>query len=94
MAAKKVVVTGYEPWAHATENPTLDILSHLRGRNFPDIEMVTIEVPVETDKITPLVEETLDEHKPDLWISLGLYPGSPVVSVERTAANVRNGGRT
>lgn len=88
MAAKKVVVTGYEPWAQVTENPTLDILSHLRGRNFPDIEMVTLEVPVETDRITPLVEETLDEHKPDIWISLGLYPGSSVISVERTAANV------
>ena len=90
MSTKRVVVTGYQPWAHAAENPTLDVLSHLRGRNFDDIEMITVEVPVETDKITPLVEETLDKHEPDVWISLGLYPGASVVAVERLAANVRD----
>ena len=34
------------------------------------------------------MDEALEAHKPDIWISLGLFPGSPVVAVERTAANV------
>ena len=90
MAAKRVVLTGYEPWSHASENPTLDLLDRARERNFADVELITIRVPVESSRITPLVDEALDTHRPDIWISLGLYPGSPVVSVERTAANVRD----
>jgi pyroglutamyl-peptidase len=90
MTAKRVVLTGYEPWSHASENPTLELLDRAAARNYSDIELVTLRVPVESDKIAPLVNEALDEYKPDVWISLGLFPGSSVVSVERTAANVKD----
>ena len=88
MAAKRVVLTGYEPWSHASENPTLDLLDKARERNFADIELITLRVPVESERIAPLVDEALETHRPDIWISLGLFPGSPVIAVERTAANV------
>lgn len=90
MAAKRVVLTGYEPWSHASENPTLDLLERARERNYDDIELITLRVPVDSARIAPLVEDALDTHRPDIWISLGLYPGSPVVAVERTAANVKD----
>ncbi len=88
MAAKRVVLTGYEPWSHASENPTLDLLDRARERNFADIELITLRVPVESERLGPLVDEALEAHKPDIWISLGLFPGSSVIAVERTAANV------
>ena len=90
MTTKRVVLTGYEPWAHASENPTIELLERTRKRNIPDVELITLRVPVETEKIEPLVDEALDEYEPDVWISLGLYPGLAVVGVERTAANVRD----
>lgn len=90
MTAKTVVLTGYEPWAHATENPTLELLERARERNYADINLVTLRVPVESGKITALVDEALDEYRPDIWISLGLYPGLAVIGVERTAANVKD----
>ncbi len=90
MSATRVVLTGYEPWSHASENPTLELLDRTRERNFADIELVTLRVPVESARIAQLVDEALDEHRPDIWISLGLYPGSPVVTVERTAANIKD----
>ena len=90
MTTKRVVLTGYEPWAHASENPTIELLERTRKRNIADVELITLRVPVETEKIEPLVDEALDEYEPDVWISLGLYPGLAVVGVERTAANVRD----
>ena len=90
MATKTVVITGFEPWGHAAENPTLDILDRLRGKNFEGIELKTVRMPVDTTKIGGLVSDALDEHHPDVWFSLGLYPGSSLVSIERTAANVRD----
>ena len=56
MSAKRIVLTGYEPWAHASKNPTLDILGRAHECKFPNIELVTIPVPAESDKITPLVD--------------------------------------
>src|SRR5262249_37575216 len=88
MSAKMVGVTGCEPGGHATENPTLDILERLRGKNFDGIELKTVRVPVDTKGIAGLVNDTLERYRPDVWISLGLYPGSSVVAIERTAANV------
>ncbi len=90
MAAKRVVLTGYEPWSHASENPTLELLDRARSRNFAEVELITLRVPVDSGRITPLVDEALDAYRPDIWISLGLYPGSPVIGVERTAANVKD----
>jgi pyroglutamyl-peptidase len=88
MATRKVVVTGYEPWEHGSENPTLEILSELRNVNFEDAVLAMIQVPVDTTAITGIVDRALDEHHPDVWISLGLYPGLPVIAIERLAANV------
>ena len=90
MTAKRVVLTGYEPWSHASENPTLDLLDKARERNFADIELITLRVPVESERLGPLVDEALEAHRPDIWISLGLFPGSSVIAVERTAANVKD----
>jgi pyroglutamyl-peptidase len=87
MPTRKVVVTGYEPWEHGTENPTLDILEKLRLVNFAEAALTTIKVPVDTTKITGIVERALEEHEPEVWISLGLAPGAPVVAIERLAAN-------
>lgn len=86
--ATKVVVTGFEPWGTNVENPTLEVLKHLRASNDIDADLTTIQLPVESDKLAEITSQKLDEIKPDLWISLGLAPGSSVVAIERIAANV------
>jgi pyroglutamyl-peptidase len=84
----KIVVTGFEPWAHGTENPTLDVLDQLQASNDLPGDLATVRVPVESDRLAEIVEATLDREKPDIWISLGLAPGAAVVAIERIAANV------
>jgi pyroglutamyl-peptidase len=86
----KIVVTGFEPWQHGTENPTLNILAQLEQSNAVPGELATIRLPVDTTKLPILVEEALDRLAPDLWIILGLAPGHSVIAVERIAANVRD----
>jgi pyroglutamyl-peptidase len=86
----KIVVTGFEPWQHGAENPTLDVLDQLEQSNVVPGELTTIRLPVDTTKLAAIVEETLDRVAPDLWISLGLATGHSVIAVERMAANVRD----
>jgi pyroglutamyl-peptidase len=84
----KVVVTGFEPFAHGSENPTLEVLALLRGSNDIEADLTTLQMPVDSRKISELTSVKLDELQPDVWISLGVFPGLAVVAVERIAANV------
>jgi pyroglutamyl-peptidase len=86
----KIVVTGFEPWQHGTENPTLNVLDQLEHSNAVPGELTTIRLPVDTTKLAAIVEEALDQVTPDVWISLGLATGHSVIAVERMAANVRD----
>jgi pyroglutamyl-peptidase len=84
----KIVVTGFEPFAHGAENPTLDVLAQLRRANDIEGDLTTIELPVDSARLSAITSENLDALRPDLWISLGLYAGLAVIAVERIAANV------
>jgi pyroglutamyl-peptidase len=87
---RKIVVTGFEPWQHGTENPTLDVLDQLEHSNAVPGKLTTIRLPVDTTKLAAIVEEALEQVTPDVWISLGLATGHSVIAVERMAANIRD----
>jgi pyroglutamyl-peptidase len=84
----KIVVTGFEPFAHGSENPTLEVLAQLRRANDIEGDLTTIELPVDSARIAAITSENLEALRPDLWISLGLAAGLAVIAVERIAANV------
>ena len=74
----KIVVTGFEAWAHGAENPTLEVLSHLETANDVEGELTLVKLPVDSNKLADITSQTLDRVKPDLWFSLGLAPGLSV----------------
>lgn len=84
----KIVVTGFEAFAHGTENPTLDVLARLRTAGDVEGDLTTLALPVDSARLAGIVGAALDENRPDIWISLGLAAGLAVVAVERIAANV------
>ena len=84
----KIVITGFEAFAHGTENPTLDVLAQLRAANDIEGDLFTVQLPVDSAQLAELTSAQLDHLKPDIWISLGVAPGLSVVAVERIAANV------
>lgn len=84
----RIVITGFEPFAHGTENPTLAVLSQLEGANDIEGDLYTIPLQVDADALAETVSAKLDELKPHVWISLGLSAGLSVIAVERIAANV------
>ena len=40
--AARIVVTGFEPWAHGVENPTLEVLDQLRASNDIEGDLTTV----------------------------------------------------
>ena len=86
--AAKIVVTGFEPWEHGAANPTLEVLKQLDSANDIGGDLTLVRLPVDSNRIGEITSRTLDEVRPDLWISLGLAPGLAVVAIERITANV------
>jgi pyroglutamyl-peptidase len=84
----RIVVTGFGPWGAHSENPTLAILDRLEAANDIEGDLTLVRLPVISSNIAGITAKTLDEVKPDLWISLGLAAGLAVIAVERIAANV------
>ena len=84
----KIVVTAFELWEHETENLTLEICGQLDSFNDLESELITMRLPVGSTKLDELVDEMMEQVRPDLWISLGLSPRLSVMGMERVAGNV------
>lgn len=87
-----IVVSGFGPWGAIDENPTLAVLALLRAT--PDLagHLTTLDLPVDSARMTAMIADTLDAVRPALWIGLGLAFGSAVIAVERIAVNVMDFG--
>ena len=62
----KIVVTGFEPFAHGSENPTLEVLAQLRRSNDIEGELTTVQMPVDSAKLAELTSAKLDELQAEL----------------------------
>jgi pyroglutamyl-peptidase len=79
----KILVTGFEPFAGATLNPSGEIVKRLKSE-----DLVTAILPVEYDAATARVLELVEEHNPEAVICLGQAEGRSTISFERVAVNL------
>ncbi|MFD7307080.1 pyroglutamyl-peptidase I [Promicromonospora sp. NPDC059942] len=87
----KVLVTGFEPFGGDAVNASAEAVAALAERWAGPEELVTAVLPVEFDQVRgqdgPLLR-LLDEHRPDVVVSVGLAAGVTQVRVERVAINL------
>ncbi len=87
----KVLVTGFEPFGGDAVNASADAVAALAEAWAGPEELVTAVLPVEFDQVRgadgPLLR-LLDEHTPDVVVSVGLAAGVTQVRVERVAINL------
>lgn len=84
----KLLVTAFEPFNGGTVNPSQLILERLEAPE--GVELVKILLPVEFKKTTALLKCLLQEHRPEVVISLGQAGNRPELCVERVAVNLDN----
>ncbi len=85
----KILVAGYGTWAKARNNPAQSVAQTLGARTWQDREVVGVVVPVETDKIADTIAHLLTQHKPDIWIGLGVSSAA-IVQPEVFGINCRD----
>lgn len=79
----KVLVTGFEPFAGASLNPSGEIVKRLTGEN-----LVTSVLPVTYEGATAELMRLVREHQPDAVVCLGQAEGRSTISFERVAINL------
>ncbi len=86
----KVVVAGYGRWAKTATNPAQQTIEQLAERTWPRCELIPLVVPVRTHALADFVERTLREHRPDVWLGVGVAPATTVIRIEAIGVNCRD----
>jgi pyroglutamyl-peptidase len=79
----KVLLTGFEPFGKATQNPSAEIVKQISGDN-----IVSAVLPVAYAQSAQRLLELIAEHNPDVVICLGQAEGRTQITPERIAVNL------
>lgn len=82
----KILVTGFEPFNGGTINPSEQIVHRLTAPE--GVTLFKKILPVEFKKTTNILQELLEDVKPDIVLSIGQAGGRAEISVERVAINL------
>ena len=81
----KILVTGFEPFATSSLNPSGEIVKALIGD-----DLVTAILPVVFGQASAQLRELIDLHKPSAVLCLGQAEGRSEITPERIAINLDN----
>lgn len=86
-SSKRVLVTGFTPFAGEAANPSWEIV-----RALPDVmsgcRIEKLKVPTEFGKAIDTVKKAIDKFQPDVVLCFGQAGGRSRMSVERIAINI------
>lgn len=88
MAKRVALVTGFEPYGGRGLNPAFEIMRRLDGTEIAGTPVVGRGLPVSYRELRGRIEGLLEHHDPQLVVALGLWPGTPMIRLERIAINV------
>ncbi len=83
-----MLLTGFRSYGERAINPAEEIVKRLDGRNIGGEQVNGRILPVEYRRLGPAIQETIRDTKPRAVICLGLWPGAPLIRLERVAVNV------
>ncbi len=87
VAERRILLTGFEPWADLTANPAQHLAERLDGWRGGDVRTVGLVLPVARDAANAAVAAALRDLRPAAIVHLGLAAGRPALTVERWAHN-------
>jgi pyroglutamyl-peptidase len=85
---KTVLLTGFEPFNNATINPAWEAVRALEGWSGDGFAVVVRQLPCVFGLAMRVLNDAVDEVRPDLVIAVGQAGGRAELSVERVAINV------
>jgi pyroglutamyl-peptidase len=84
---RRVLLTGFEPWADHALNPAQRLAERLDGWRAGDVRAIGLVLPVAARMANATVAAALRDLRPSAVVHLGLAAGRPALTVERGAHN-------
>jgi len=83
-----ILLTGFGPFKKYKVNPAEIVSLKLNREKILDEEIISYTLPVSYRKVIKKVQEIIMQHKPRVFIGLGLAGGRPNITLERVAINI------
>ena len=83
----KILVTGFDPFGGEPINPAIESVKRLPD-NIAGAEIIKLEIPTVRKKSLEKIEKAINEHNPDVILSIGQAGGRFDISIERVAINL------
>jgi len=88
MESQTFLLTGFEPYGGRGVNPSGDVAKSFDGAQIKGYEVVGKTIPVSFKSIQKRIEALIKDCHPAAVISMGLWPGEPMIRLERFAVNL------
>jgi len=83
----EILLTGFQPYGGRQLNPSAEIIRALDGTNISGCSVRGMLLPVSFNAARQPLEDAIAMHRPASVVSTGLWPGEPVIRLERVAVN-------
>jgi pyroglutamyl-peptidase len=83
----EILLTGFQPYGGRQLNPSAEIVRALDGTKIGGCSVRGMLLPVSFKAAKQPLEDAIAEHRPVVLVSTGLWPGEPVIRLERVAVN-------
>lgn len=88
MAAKRILLTGFEPFGGESTNPSWEIAERFDESLVGDVEIVAVRLPVDCKGASRELKTALGRLRPSAVIGLGQAGGRTALSIEKVAINL------
>ncbi|MGL4873398.1 MAG: pyroglutamyl-peptidase I [Clostridium sp.] len=85
----KVLVTGFDPFGGEKINPAQEAVLRVRDE-INGAEVVKVIIPTVMERSLEVIEKSVEEHRPDVVISIGQATGRFGITPERVAINLND----
>jgi pyroglutamyl-peptidase len=83
-----MLLTGFESYGGRSLNPSEQVVRRLGGTEIAGVRVVGHTLPVDYRELGRRIAALVEEVRPRAVICLGLWPGSPMLRLERVAVNI------
>ena len=83
----KILVTGFDPFGGEPIHPAIESVKRLPD-NIAGAEIIKLEIPTVRKKSLEKIEKAINEHNPDVILSIGQAGGRFDISIERVGINL------
>ena len=83
----KILVTGFDPFGGEPVNPAIESVKKLPNE-IAGAQIIKLEIPTVRKKSIEKIEKAIEEHNPDVILSIGQAGGRFDISIERIGINL------